>query len=176
MCLLYCSLFVISPRFLWIYLLLQRSFANLSYHSKEMSHERFENTVLLYCNPSSACEIVISGYIINCLFSDHSMFKISRKSSNRKSAVENLCYIVFVRLCSLDSMLLHLILYLSVCKIGLGTMSSEPKLNFSRWIAVNAMKDEQQNDDQLPADNSNLPAASLGSALNLICNDFLTFI
>ena len=90
------------------------------------------------------------------------MFKIS----NRKSAAENLCFFVFVRLCSL--------VYLSV--IGLGTMSSEPKLNFSRWIAVNAMKDEQQNDDQLPADNSNLPAVSLGSALNLICNDFLTFI
>ena len=129
-----------------------------------MSHERFENTVLLYCNPSSACEIVISGYIINCLFSDHSMFKIS----NRKSAAENLCFFVFVRLCSL--------VYLSViCKIGLGTMSSEPKLNFSRWIAINAMKYEPQN-DQLPADNSNLPAVSLGSALNLICNDFLTFI
>ena len=135
-----------------------------------MSHKRFENTVLLYCNPSSACEIVISGYIINCLFSDHSMFKISRKSSNRKSAVENLCYIVFVILCY--SMLLQLFLILSFCEIGLGTMSD--KLNFSHWIEVNAIKYERN--DDLPADNSNLPAASQWSALNLICNDFLTFI
>ena len=130
-----------------------------------MSHKRFENTVLLYCNPSSACEIVISGYIINCLFSDHSMFKISRKSSNRKSAVENLCYIVFVILCY--SMLLQLFLILSFCEIGLGTMSD--KLSFSKWISVNAKKYE-------PADNSHLPGTAQGSALNLICNDFLTFI
>ena len=91
---------------------------------------------------------------------------------NRKSALENCivyCHIVFLLLCSV-------IVYCDIGPLYVGTMSD--KLSFSHWIRVNALLKYEHQPIHIspPADNSHLPGTSQGSALNLICNDFLTFI